>query len=137
MTIRDNHSAPDLDRLHTAQDTILIIHDDSGTRLNLARMCRRIGFQALTAGDSSVGISVFEQYAPYIACVLLALHMPELSGAETLAQLRVIRPEAPVLIVKSAADSLGPVLGHTRIFVLAKPLTVEQLQVAVRRALDL
>jgi CheY-like chemotaxis protein len=131
----DGHGSCPSDRGAPTQDTALIIDDDIGTRLTLGRMLRRISFQALTAANSYDGIALFEQYAPYIACVLLGQAMQALPAAETLRRLRAINPWAPILLIRSHPEPLTPLLEHKQVFVIAKPFTIEQFHSAVRRAL--
>ena len=58
---------------------ILDIEDEQDSRIMLATILRRLGYQTLTARDGLDGLTRARQSPP--AVVLLDLHMPYLDGA--------------------------------------------------------
>lgn len=135
MRFFGNKSARPRDEDATDADTALIIDDDIGTRLSLARVIRGLGYQALTAGDGNEGIKLLERYAPYIACVLLDMEMPRQSAIAILARIRAISWYVPVLLLRSGTEPLAPLLEYGQVFVMAKPFKAEQARAAFQRAL--
>jgi DNA-binding response OmpR family regulator len=78
--------------------TVLIVEDEDTLRLAVARVLDKEGFHVLTAETGEVAVNLFLAHAKTIDLVLLDLNLPCKSGAEVLAEVRSIRPEAKVMI---------------------------------------
>ncbi|MBI5772313.1 MAG: response regulator [Verrucomicrobia bacterium] len=66
--------------------TALLIDDDRGTRLILARVFKRQGWQVLEAGDGEAGLEMAARHRPdVVVCDLL---MPRMNGFQVCRQLR-------------------------------------------------
>ena len=57
-----------------------------------------MGFDVLEASDGREAVDVFAAHADAIALVVLDLTMPVLGGREVFAELRLIRPDARVIL---------------------------------------
>ncbi len=78
--------------------TILLVDDEVMILTVGRRMLIELGFNVITAGDGQEAIQVYRAQQAVIRCVVLDLIMPNLNGIETLAALREINPELPVII---------------------------------------
>jgi len=78
--------------------TILLIEDEDQVR-NMARiMLTRLGYTVLEAKDGVEALEIFQQHQNDIRCVLSDLTMPRMNGWDTLAALRKISPDIPVIL---------------------------------------
>jgi two-component system cell cycle sensor histidine kinase/response regulator CckA len=77
---------------------VLLIDDEPAVRLVTGRMLSELGQQVLTAESGRRGLELFKEQPDAIDLVVLDLTMPELSGAQTLDQLRIVRSNIPVVI---------------------------------------
>jgi len=79
-------------------ETILLV-DDEEMIINLARaILESSGHRVLEARDGEQAVQVFQQDRERIDLVLLDLTMPRKSGRDTLAELRRLAPQVPVLL---------------------------------------
>src|SRR5204862_3613322 len=119
-----------------ARPTVLVVDDDEEARVALARILAADGFEAITAVDGEAAIGRVASDPP--AVVLLDRIMPGLDGIETLRRLKAIAPEVPVIIVTGYGDTSSAVqamkLGADDY--LTKPLQIDQILIAVRRAAE-
>jgi CheY-like chemotaxis protein len=78
---------------------VVLVVDDEEIVRNLARkMLGKMGFSVLEAGNGREGIEIFRQHADRIRFVLLDMTMPEMGGEETFYGLRLIKPDARILL---------------------------------------
>ncbi|MBU1565499.1 MAG: transporter substrate-binding domain-containing protein [Proteobacteria bacterium] len=85
--------------------TVLLIEDDEMMRKTAAALLARLGFTVLTANDGVDALEVFKSHLSEICVVLSDLSMPRMGGWETLAALRQIRPDIPVILVSGHDES--------------------------------
>ena len=119
-------------------ELVLLVDDEAGVRETASKLMTRLGFQALCAADGEQAIALFRSQAPRIAGILLDLTMPHLDGVQTLAELRRIRADVPVIISSGHSEAevrqrfAGiPVSGY-----IAKPYTLESLRSALANVLS-
>jgi PAS domain S-box-containing protein len=107
-----------------AAHTVLIIDDEDLVRNVIARMVEDLGYVAMTARDGASGLELIEHHA--IDAVLVDMTMPNMSGAEVIAELQRKHPSLPVVLC-SGYDraSKGPVTAHAY---LPKPFQIEALE---------
>src|SRR5205085_10308604 len=102
----------------------------------LATILAADGFHAVTAADGEAALDRIASEQP--AVVLLDRIMPGLDGIETLRRLKAIAPEVPAIIVTGYGDTSSAVqamkLGAYDY--LTKPLQIDQILIAVRRAAE-
>lgn len=113
--------------------SILLIDDEAAVRVVTNRLLMDLGQRVMTADSGRRGLELFKQHCATIDLVVLDLTMPELSGAEVLAELRRIRHDVNVVVTSgfhpsNAADllNLPNVIGF-----LEKPHTVADLEAIV------
>jgi CheY-like chemotaxis protein len=78
--------------------TILIVDDEDSVRRVCMAFARRIGLRALAAADGEEALTLFRSHADEIGCVLLDLTMPRMDGIATFRELKLLRPEVPVIL---------------------------------------
>jgi len=124
-----------------SEGKILIVDDDASVRQVTAAMLERLNYTTV-AVDS--GVAALEVCARECGAqeghaergfdfVLLDLAMPDMSGVELLAVLRVKYPRLAVVVMTGYAD-IGSALQietDTETRLLAKPFTVAELQAAL------
>jgi len=116
--------------------SILITDDDTQSRDTLQDIIQREGFQTLLAGSGEEAIDIVRM-AP-VHLVLLDMHMPTLTGLETLQLLRQINARLPALLVTGdPTDNLVRAAIAAQCFsVLPKPVSRKLLVYTVLKALS-
>ena len=113
---------------------VLLVDDDESIRLAVAPLLQSLGLAVETAGG---GLQALErlQSEPAIELVILDQNMPQLSGLETLARIREIRPEVPVLLSSGYREPEQAALParYARVAILEKPYTLAALRRALSR----
>jgi PAS domain S-box-containing protein len=117
--------------------TVLLIEDEPQVR-NMARlMLIRLGYKVLEATDGVEAVDIFQKHRDEIRCVLSDLTMPRMNGWDTLAALRQISPEIPV-ILSSGFDEAQVMAGeHCELpnAFLGKPYQLKALRETIDRIL--
>jgi PAS domain S-box-containing protein len=119
-------------------ETILVVEDKQATREAVASTLQSLGYRVLVAADGQKALPIFEQHGHEITLVLSDLVMPGISGTELFRALK--QQDQDVKIVAMTGYPLQEenqdlsrenVVGWLR-----KPLSVEQLARAIKRALE-
>ena len=84
--------------------TVLVVDDEDQVRTLAARFLDQLGFAVRMARDGVEAVELFEADPDSITCVLLDSNMPRMGGSETLAKLRQIRSEVPVLLTSGVRE---------------------------------
>ena len=96
-----------------ATGCVLVVDDEEDVRLVARAALEFAGFTVLTANNGREGLAIFREQSDRICAVLLDLTMPEMGGAETLPELRRVRPDARVVISTGyGEDETLERLGH-------------------------
>jgi two-component system cell cycle sensor histidine kinase/response regulator CckA len=113
--------------------TVLVVDDEPTVRRAAARLVSRAGYRALEAdgGPAALALVEAEDPAQPIDAVLLDLTMPGMTGEETLARLRRLRPRLPVVVTSGREADGAP--AEASAFV-AKPFDFAAVHAALRRA---
>jgi DNA-binding NtrC family response regulator len=115
---------------------ILIIDDEAAVRVVTTRLLTELGQKVITASSGQQGIELFRQHSDTIDLVLLDLTMPELTGAEVLAELCRIQQDVSVVITSGFHPSNASELlssPNVKGF-LEKPHTMANLEAIVSSA---
>jgi len=117
---------------------VLVVEDEDAVRMLAAQMLSSIGFEVLEAADGQAAVEVYAREAGRIRLVLLDLMMPRLDGAQTLQEMRRIRPDVCAIVMsgyneQEMSQRFGdaPPAGF-----LQKPFVREQLFSLVSRVLE-
>jgi CheY-like chemotaxis protein len=105
---------------------LLVVEDDSDTRLALKELLESRGYRVDTAGDGREALEVLQKSAaPHV--ILLDLMLPSMSGWELLAEVRKIERLAatPVVVVSALAGT--PSHLPSGVVGLAKPADIDRL----------
>ena len=78
--------------------TVLVVEDEVQVRDMVKEMLISMGFSVLEARDGIEAVGVFRQHQDEIRCVVCDLTMPRMDGWETLAALRKLSPDIPVIL---------------------------------------
>ncbi len=115
--------------------SLLITDDDQAFRETVRGVLEPLGFRTLLAGDGQEALDIV--HAEEVHVVLLDMHMPKLTGLETLRLLKQFRAILPCILLSARLDEWlieQARLAHA-FSVLAKPVTRLQLTGTVRQAL--
>ena len=99
--------------------TILVVEDDSATRMFLADNLSADGYELLVADCASIGLSLLERKFPDLA--LIDVGLPDGSGFELLRRVRSadgvasrVNPDMPLMVISGRATELDRVRGFDR-----------------------
>ncbi|MEZ6069301.1 MAG: response regulator [Pirellulales bacterium] len=116
--------------------SILITDDDRGFRETLRGIFEPRGFCALVAADGEEALSIVRSREIHL--LVSDLHMPKLSGLETIRLVRELNAALPCILMSAEADAAieasARELSVTE--VLAKPISAGDITRAVRAALE-
>jgi DNA-binding NtrC family response regulator len=116
--------------------SLLITDDDPGFRETLQVIFEPKGFRTLLAGDGEEALKIVHNETVHL--VLLDMHMPKLTGLETLRLLKEFRAMLPCILLSAQLDEMivqQAQRAHAYL-VLSKTVTVGQITGAVRQALQ-
>ncbi len=116
--------------------SLLITDDDLEFRETLRTAFEPEGLHVLLAGDGEEALQIVHSREVHL--VLLDMHMPKLSGLETLRRLKQFRSMLPCILLSARLDDLliEQALLARAFSVLAKPVTLRQITGTVRQALE-
>jgi two-component system cell cycle sensor histidine kinase/response regulator CckA len=77
--------------------TVLAIDDDTAHLKAVRSLMEKAGFSVLTAASGAKGLDILRYAADEIRIVLLDYNMPRLDGAETLRNIRKLKPRVKVV----------------------------------------
>jgi CheY-like chemotaxis protein len=109
-------------------DEILIIDDDPTVLEVVARIVTFLGFTALPTASGQEALTRLEQSGTVPQCAIVDLTMPDMDGLETLASLRKILPELPVLLTTGYTTKIVPeeILAQKHTGFLKKPYSIRE-----------
>jgi CheY-like chemotaxis protein len=121
--------------MSTVPPSLLITDDDSAFRETLQSVFQPQGFRTLLAGDGEEALRIVRRETVHV--MLLDMHMPKLSGLETLRLVKRINALMPCIILSADLDDLLiEQARRARAFsILAKPVNRNQISGAVHEAL--
>ncbi len=118
------------------QPKILIIDDEKFITWSLQQHLQKEGYEVFTADTGESGLEVFKEEVPDI--VLLDIHLPGISGLETLESIRKLNKDSIVVIVTAHGDIVTAVnaikLGAYDF--LEKPFDLNRISVLIKKALE-
>ena len=118
---------------------LVLLVDDEPMMRNMAQamLKRKLGYEVITASDGYEAVEIFRACRDEIKLVLLDLSMPGMNGWETLAALRTLRSDIPVVLA-SGYDEAQVMQGdhpdRPQAFI-HKPYQSKDLQAAIEAAL--
>jgi CheY-like chemotaxis protein len=118
------------------EGTILVIDDEIMVLSATRQMLESAGYTVLCASGGREGIALYERHAA-IDVVVLDMTMPDMSGAEVLAELRVRRHDVRVLLCSGYSESdVVARVGRDGVYgFLQKPYSIPALMEKIEIAL--
>ncbi|GAC1309528.1 MAG: hypothetical protein NVSMB14_13480 [Isosphaeraceae bacterium] len=116
--------------------SLLITDDDRASRETLREIFEPAGFRTLLAESGEEAIDIAGREEVHIA--LMDMHLPRLTGLETMEIVRQIRGSLPTILISAEHDDelLRRALTARVFCVLAKPLSRNVVIYVVARALE-
>jgi CheY-like chemotaxis protein len=107
--------------------SILITDDDHAFRETVRGVLEPRGFRTLTAADGEEALKIVALQPVHL--LLLDMHMPRLTGLETVRRLRLLHAVVPCVLISAALDdSIVEQARTEEVFsVLPKPISCTQL----------
>jgi two-component system, cell cycle sensor histidine kinase and response regulator CckA len=117
-------------------ETILLIDDEDSILQMSKAMLEFSGYHVLTANGGVQALEICRKHRKQIRAVIVDMMMPEMDGPQTIAALRQIEPNLPIIAssgLRKPDQSSGAIEG-TQAF-LPKPYNDEQLLTTLRQVL--
>ena len=118
--------------------TILLVEDEEMIRNMTTSMLTRMGFKVLEAIDGVDAVEIFQKHQDEIDVVVSDLTIPRMDGWETLAALRRIRADLPVILASGYDECVvfaGDHLESPQAF-LHKPYKMSALKESLEKVLS-
>lgn len=116
--------------------SLLITDDDAAFRETLQSVFEPEGYRTLLAGDGEEALHIVRSQKVHL--VILDMHMPRLTGLETLRLVKQIKAVLPCILMSAQLDEA--IIEQARrahaFEVLPKPVTRRQITGIVRQALE-
>jgi CheY-like chemotaxis protein len=116
--------------------SILITDDDPAAREALREVFEPAGYRTYLAESGEEAIDIIQDHDVHIA--LMDMHLPRLSGLETIAIFRQIKGVIPAILISADRDEnlLRRALSEHAFCVLAKPVSKHVVIYVVTKALQ-
>ena len=113
--------------------TILVVDDEPMIRTLARRSLSAFGYSVIEAADGEEGVAKFREHAGVIRGIVLDLTMPRMNGMETLAAIRLMDKQVPVVIASGYARDLNGLdaANDPNVRFLQKPFDVSALVDAI------
>jgi DNA-binding response OmpR family regulator len=115
---------------------ILVVDDDAEVLDVIAEMLGRLGYDARLAESATDAYASARAERP--SAILLDINLPDATGTQTLDELRILRPDVPIIMVTANADeSLArETLMRGAFDYIMKPLDMARLGQVLGAAVD-
>lgn len=114
---------------------VLVVDDEPMVRKTTAILLRTEGHDVIEARDGDVAVRMFQKHSQSIDLVIIDATMPQMSGAEAIAELRRLVPEIPIILVSGYSEELATGSARDRVGFLQKPYSLGELQAAIHDAM--
>lgn len=115
---------------------LLIADDDRDFRESLAEGLRRRGFQSILASDGQEAVDMLQNCS--VQLILVDMHMPRLSGLETLAVLKELQIDIPAILMSAQLDA--DIVDRAEKFSIAsifsKPFSIRSIAATIQQVLQ-
>jgi CheY-like chemotaxis protein len=115
--------------------SILVTDDDPAVRETFRDIFEPQGYRTFLAESGEEAIDIVQEYDVHIA--LMDMHLPKMTGLETMAIVRQIKARLPMILISAENDEqlLRRALSANAFCVLAKPVSRNHVIYVVSRAL--
>ncbi len=116
--------------------TLLVVDDHEPTRRRLTRVLEKEGYRVLSAADGDAALRIFHEQR--VDLILADLRMPRMDGLSLLEATKGKGADIEVIVVTGYGDedSVVGALRQGAINFLRKPVEVEQMLLAIQKALE-
>jgi len=117
----------------------ILFVDDEETLIKIARdSLSKLGYQVTVFSDSIEALTYFKKNEGGCDLVVSDITMPVLPGDALVREMRLIRPDIPVIFITGASERMDSARAEQMGInaLLYKPFTIGDLAMAIRRALD-
>lgn len=117
---------------------VLVVDDEPSVRSAARFALERYGYTVLLAANGREAVDLFRMQKEFVSLVLLDMTMPVMSGEETLRQLKLLRPEVPVILSSgyTQMEASRRFAGKGLSGFIQKPYTAAKLADALKTALE-
>ena len=117
-------------KAESSTEMVLLADDEETVRLVGGQMIERLGLEPILAAGGEEALELFERDRDGIACVLLDLTMPGMSGEQTFDSLKEIDPDVQVVLCSgyNENDATQHFKGKGLAGFLQKPFTMRTLK---------
>ena len=125
------------EEIRRGTESILLLDDDKAVVDLLRYILGDLGYRVAASSDPQEGLRMFRRDPGRFDVVIVDLLMPQVTGVEVIRNVRELRPDLPVVVCTGhphPSDLLGD-LGPGPVEVVAKPLSVKSLSMALRKLL--
>jgi CheY-like chemotaxis protein len=118
---------------------VLAADDDAEMRVVLARLLKRLGFDALIATDGREALALWQSAHQTISCTLLDVTMPHLSGIEVMRQIEQTHPDARIVLMSGySSEHIPPTRANgVPLLFLPKPFGLIDLESILDRSINM
>jgi CheY-like chemotaxis protein len=118
--------------MQSPNPTILVVDDEAGVRVMVARMLTLCGYAVVSAQSGEEALTIAQEYAAPLDLVVTDVRMPGMSGPELVQELQKLRPGIRVMYMSAySRDVLPPGVQETDVPFLTKPFTMRTLALSV------
>lgn len=119
-----------------APQVALVVEDDGGLRIMIARLLAKSGYLVLQAVNGVEALDIVRNPATRIDIVITDVWMPEMGGEAFARELRQERPDTPIVFISGQEpDSrVGSILENGEAVFLSKPFSREALELVIAAA---
>lgn len=113
---------------------LLIVDDEENVRAALKRWFELAGYEVELAGD---GLEAVEKAGQTVFdAITMDLQMPRMNGTEAIERIKQDQPAVPIIILTGYHAQPGTVINTGAVKVLSKPVSLRELETAVREAIE-
>jgi PAS domain S-box-containing protein len=124
-------------KLRRGNERILVVDDEEHVRELIGRMLQSLGYKVEAVEDGQDALAAITK-KPRFDAIILDMNMPKMSGKETFAKLKEVKPDLKVVVSTGYSDaSLEPdALRNLVDGFLQKPYQMEELSKVLRELFD-
>jgi two-component system nitrogen regulation response regulator NtrX len=119
-----------------AEPVVLVVDDEEGIRESLSGIFEDEGCAILTSNSGEEALELLKEQSPDL--ILLDIWLPGIDGIKTLEEIKVLKPDLPVIMI-SGHGNIELAVRATRMGAydfLEKPLSLERVLLVAKRALE-
>jgi len=115
---------------------VLVVDDEAGHAESLVKILEKEGHEVISAGDGAEALDKARTFAPQV--ILTDLVMPRMSGTELLKGVKLVAPEAEVVLMTAygTVENAVEAMREGAYDFLAKPVKRSSVVAVVKRALE-